>query len=207
MKRSDKNRLRLCFSAGVGFLLSFALSGQAKARIIDADLVVSNATVELVKNTADGTDSLAEISFTFSNTDVSGSGDEACTSNDDPLINTSQPLVVTLYSGYVTTSATIYLTFPITIVGTGRGESDTLLENSSIPWGVSPPVSDAELTRLSTVGGACYTESFHAVVSELALNALITQINDGDPLVLTVAVNDLEDTGSITIPAANVEIH
>ena len=204
MKRRDKNRLGLFFSAGVSFLLSLALSGQAEARI-DADLVVSNATVELVKNTADSTDSLAEISFTFSNTDVSG--DEACTSSDDPLINTSQPLVVTLYSGYVTTSATIYLAFPITIVGTGRGESDTILANDSIPWEISPPVSDAELTKLSTVGYACYTESFHAVVSELALNFLITQINDGDPLVLSVAVNDFEDTGSITIPAANVEIH
>jgi hypothetical protein len=186
----------------VGFLLFLALSGQAKAGIIDADLVVSNATVELVKNTADSTDSLAEISFTFSNTDVSGSGDEACTSNDDPLINTSQKLVVILYSGFAT-SATVYLDFPITIVGTGRGESDTILA------GVAPslPVSDAELTRLSTVAGACYTESFHAVVSELPLNNLIAQINDGHPLVLTVSVNDHEDTGSITIPAANVEIH
>ena len=204
MKRRDKNRLGLFFSAGVSFLLSLALSGQAEARITDADLVVSNATVELVKNTADSTDSLAEISFTFSNTDVSG--DEACTSSDDPLINTSRPLVVTLYSG-AGASATIYLDFPITIVGTGRGESDTILANDSIPWEISPPVSDAELTKLSTVGYACYTESFHAVVSELALNFLITQINDGDPLVLSVAVNDFEDTGSITIPAANVEIH
>jgi hypothetical protein len=64
VKRRDKNGLGLFFSAGVGFLLSLAVGGQAKARIIDVDLVVSNATVELVKNTVDSSDSLAEISFT-----------------------------------------------------------------------------------------------------------------------------------------------
>jgi hypothetical protein len=199
-KRWADKRLRLCFALSMGFLLAFALSSRARASE-GFHIVISNAKVELVKNTT-GTDfsndSLAEISFTFSNIDPAPTTDEGCVGTDDPLINTRAPFQVRLQSGYTTVG---FLHFPITIVGTGMGESDTILVDL-VP---EHPVVDSELMKLTTAGGACYTEAFNTVISQVGLNGLIAAIKAGNPLVLTVLFGD--DSGAITIPAANVEIH